>query len=150
MMRDEIIRELIERVNELSGDINELKTRERALEIAWTPYHDTSTIVGWSSFTIKLIRYKKVGKLVFFSLALEGPSNSTSASITLPPVSANTSVGFFASGRGIDNGVSLTTPIRGFINPNSNVIHFAKDWAGLAWTASGTKSVQVTGWYEAA
>ncbi len=55
----------------------------------WIDYSATSTIVGWSSFTTKLIRYRIIGKQMFVSFVIEGTSNSTTTTFTLPQQNKN-------------------------------------------------------------
>jgi len=50
----------------------------------WVDYSATSTIVGWSSFTTKIIKYRVLGKQVFVYCVINGTSNSTTTSFTLP------------------------------------------------------------------
>ena len=50
----------------------------------WVDYSATSTIVGWSSFTTKSLRYRIIGKQLFFQALINGTSNSTSVTFTLP------------------------------------------------------------------
>ena len=50
----------------------------------WIDYSAISTVVGWSSFTTKIIRYRVIGKQVFVLLDINGISNSTTTTFTLP------------------------------------------------------------------
>jgi hypothetical protein len=52
--------------------------------VGWTDYSSTSTIVGFSAYTTKTIFYKKVGKSCHCSFVLNGTSNDTVCSFTLP------------------------------------------------------------------
>jgi hypothetical protein len=106
------------------------------LETSWTDYSASSTVTGWSSFSTKQIYYKDIGKTRFVQILIDGTSNSTSTSLTLPSASSNT-----ADYRG---------PIRTDDNSTINIGHFALDKnsstvnayygpSASAWTASGTK-----------
>lgn len=108
---------------------------------AWTDYSATSTITGWSSFTTKLIFYKKVGKLVYVEFNLAGTSDSTSTSFTLPYTKVNSGSYALSPVSARDNGNNLTTPAMAFVNTNSSTANIYKDWsmAGTAWTASNEK-----------
>jgi hypothetical protein len=55
-----------------------------ANSVDWTNYASSSTIVGWSSFSYKNIYYKKIEKTVFVMVCLDGTSNDTVATFTLP------------------------------------------------------------------
>ena len=117
--------------------------------VAWTDYSATSTITGWVSKTAR-IWYKKLGKLVFCQFEISGTSNNTPTSFTLP-YSVNTSMGGTPSvfvltmnnGEALSGG-RLTVPASG------SSFTISPDFAGSAWTASGTKSVFGEFWYEAA
>ena len=107
-------------------------------ETAWTDYSATSTIVGWSSYTTKLIYYKDIGKTRFVTYVLAGTSNSTSTTFTVPSASSNTVDTVFAS-RAMDNSVEGATGL-GALLPNSSTVNCYRS-ALAAWTASGTKVV---------
>jgi len=122
---------------------------------AWTDYAGTSTITGWSSFTSnrKLIYYKKIGKLVFVTFLLEGTSNATSVSFTLP-YTAMTDAGNLMEYGGcmtevIDNGSSVTTACKIRMDANTSTVLCYTNMATGAWTGSGTKSVRGSFWFEA-
>ena len=101
----------------------------------WVDYSATSTIVGWSSFTTKIIKYRIIGKQLFCYYNLLGTSNSTSTTFTLPNNSINAPriIGF-SQDNGITIGANLIAP-----NNGSNIITIYKDTLASAWTASGTK-----------
>lgn len=106
---------------------------------AWVDYSATSTIVGWSSFTSgwKTIKYRIVGKQMFVLFALDGISNSTTTTFTLPFNSVNV-IRIIGSCYCVNNGVTVggyyanvkdTSTIQGFTG-----------LAASAWTSSGTKT----------
>lgn len=107
---------------------------------AWIDYAGTSTVVGYSAITTGAIRYRLQGRSLTFEWLLDGTSNSTSLSLTVPANSVSTfSV---AGGLAFDNGAYLSTTGRVDISNGSNVITI---WAtpagssGASWTASGQK-----------
>jgi hypothetical protein len=109
--------------------------------LSLSDYSGTSTIVGWSSRTINVISYAAIGKLVYCIFNIEGTSNSTSTTFTLPNAEAN--VGHvYSYGRSKDNG---GTSIVGLISvgKNSNVVTCYHNVTGGAasYTASGTKEI---------
>lgn len=117
----------------------------------WTDYSASSTVSGWSSTTVKTILYKKVGDLVFCQFAIQGTSNSTSASFTLAD-----STDMKGSGQsiqvcvyGIDNGSPLTPPARLDIPATGSTFNVYKDLSAATWTASGTKGIRGEFFYEA-
>ena len=107
-------------------------------ESAWTDYSATSTIVGWSSFTTKQIYYKDIGKTRFVYYKLDGTSNATTASFTVPSASSNT----------IDCGGPTRTDDNSVVNlghfvlaANASVVNLYYSPAAASWTNSGTKRV---------
>lgn len=124
------------------GDVYSVKT---------TDYFSTSTMVGWSSPTGKIL-YRTIGKTVYVRFNITGTSNSAITSFTLPFTSANDDVMSAHGGRGIDNSVTLTNPILIYIPPNSNILTLYTNFIGtsLDWTASNSKTVQGEIFYEMA
>jgi len=105
----------------------------------WIDYSATSTIVGWSSFTSKVLKYRIVGKQVFFIFQIDGISNSTTTTFTLP-ISAITYVANLINST--DNGSSA---IGVAVVNASNTASFSKFIAinsGGTFTASGTKNIR--------
>lgn len=123
--------------------------------VAWTDYTASSTITGWSSFTAnrKIIKYKKIGKLVFVQWHLEGTSNATSVSFTLPYTCVNnTGTGYpsaYGTWFGYDNGAYLSTIQSTYISAGSSLVeHRTSPGTAAGWTASGTKISSGTLFYE--
>jgi len=117
--------------------------------VFWTDYSAISTITGWSSFTLKQIWYKRIGKFVIVNFNLEGTSNSATTSFTLP-VSSNArryhtlSV---AHDNGSDDGVCQ------IILDNSSTVNILRGTnysSSAGWTASGAKKVEGQLWYQIA
>lgn len=106
--------------------------------VAYQDYSGTSTIVGWASFTTKLIYYKKIGKLVWVWWDLRGTSNTTTVTFTLPFTAANT-VSHRMCSDTTDNGVRTTTGGEGVLPGNSSTVQVYKDMSQAVWTNSGTK-----------
>lgn len=115
---------------------------------AWTDYSATSTIVGWSSFTTKLIKYKKVGNIVFLVFNLTGDSNSVSVTFTVPyaPIASIS----LASLVVWDNSSSQTLPGAVSFAAGLTTVTLYKTAASGAWTASGLKSASGRFFYEVA
>ena len=110
----------------------------------WVDYSATSTIVGWSSFTTKILRYRVIGNQVFVQFQLNGASNSTSLTFTVPNnvrqsmLSACWSVNNGAYAQGIS-----------VININANTCTGLQNGSGI-WTASGSKQFAGQFFYEIA
>ena len=117
---------------------------------SFTNYSETSTVVGWSSFTLKKIYYIKIEHLVFVWFQLAGTSNSTAVNFTLPH-SAEDAIGLrMATAGGTDNGTVLTGVQRMTIETtDTSKLNVYKDGAAAAWTASGTKGANGQFFYAA-
>lgn len=100
-------------------------------------YSALSTIVGWVSYTVKVIEYVKIGKLVTVWFTISGVSDATGASFTLPFASANTlSVQF--SIRTLDNSVTWATGL-GALASGASLVNLYPSAAGGNWTAANDK-----------
>jgi len=107
---------------------------------SWVDYSATSTVVGWSSFTDKVILYKVIDDAVIINFYIQGTSNATNASFTI----ANNAT-IFQNNLGVlivNNGVFLTTPGRVVANIGSNIINIFRDAVSTVYTNSGVKRVQ--------
>jgi ABC-type Fe3+-siderophore transport system permease subunit len=117
----------------------------------WIDFSEQSTIVGWSVYTQKTIRYKVVGKMVFCYFHIAGTSNSTTTTFTLPYQTKR--IGSILDGQAgayIDNG---TTQIGRIIIQDASNIFQAGYWTTISlptttWTASGTKRILGQFFYE--
>lgn len=116
-------------------------------EGVWSDYSATSTIVGWSSFAIKTIYIKKMGKMVFVSFSLSGISNSTSVTFTLPYATATGSQ-IYSSCYAVNNDVVSNNP--GLVAIYTSTITIYRNNILDNWTASGTKITAGQFWYESA
>ena len=104
---------------------------------AWTDISGTSTIVGWSSFTTKLIQYKRIGKLVFVKYELVGTSNSVLADFTLP-FTNNSQVDVEAACLIRDNGSAFAMSRANMPASDTRMFCYPTPAAGN-WTNTGTK-----------
>lgn len=115
----------------------------------WADYSALTTITGWSSFTVKHIYTKKIGKTVLVSYYLTGTSNATTTSFTLPYLSASGFQLFSNPAVAEDNG---GTAVAGAVQLNASTqtaICYTNMSTGT-WTNSGTKSVIGQFFYETA
>jgi nitrogen fixation protein len=106
----------------------------------WIDYSSTSTIVGWSSFTTKVLKYRVVGKQMFVQLRIDGTSNSTSLTFTLPNNAIDTVYGHH---RYINNGTVGTALQTGRILGGANLFSAWTSTNAGTWTASGTKAIEL-------
>lgn len=111
-------------------------------ESDWIAYGTTSTIVGFSSFTAKLIYYKRIDNIIFVTFDIEGTSDSTETTFTIP-TNAKNGVGYFGGAllSANDNGSTLTTASRFILSGNSNQVHCYSNMSTGAWTDSNAKAV---------
>lgn len=105
-------------------------------------YSSTATINGWASFTNKKIYYKKLGKLVIIYFFIDGQSNSTFTSFTLP-YTLNSLIPLYGLVRIADTGIYDVGLLEIFAN--TNIARFYKNAGYGSWTASGTK--YISGWF---
>jgi hypothetical protein len=108
---------------------------------SWVDYSASSTIVGWSSFTAnKFIWYKIIDGIMFVNFYLEGTSNATTATFTLPNV--NTMLYMSLSAFIINNGGITTNQVGRITVPNgSSTVTVNRDNVGIAFTPSGSKTI---------
>ncbi len=111
-------------------------------EVATFDYSGTSTVVGFSSFSVKQIYIKKIGKLVHVDVYLYGTSNTNNdITFTLPYANAlGTAAGYtpiFRYDNGTMDGLGCL-----FFNGASS-IRVTKNLTGVGneWTASGNKGI---------
>lgn len=123
--------------------------RSNLINTPWIDFSEQSTIVGWSSFTTKQIRYKVVGKLVHVVVLLIGTSNNAATTITLPFLPMiGTSNTLYSTDNGSPNICTC------FLSVNQITAVFWR-WSAITtltqtWTASGAKNIQGEFFYEIA
>jgi len=124
-----------EHINDLQLEVSAVETE---LLSGFTDYYASSTVVGWSSLTTTVLRYKKIGKLAVVQFRLIGTSNNIATSFSLPFSAALIT---YAPIIIMDNGGTLAFGSI-LISTNGSVVTCYKDAAGGGWTASGEKRVQ--------
>ena len=114
-------------------------------------YSGTSTIVGWSSLTTRDIVYWEVGDTVFVNFAINGVSDDTVATFTLPYSSANAAgnIVYFPI-RAANNGAQLVTSGMGELVADSATVTCYLNWASAAWISSNAKYVMGQFFYKKA
>jgi hypothetical protein len=107
-------------------------------------YSAISTVVGWSSTTIKQIFYKVIDDLVMVTVTIDGISNNTLTSITLPFTAAKTAHSKSSYLR--NNGsVSVSAGLI-LINEGTNVLTFY-NVNNITWAATNQKAVYLQFYY---
>jgi hypothetical protein len=143
----------VQTANIAAGAVTNAKLSTTAGELGGAMTSWSPTVVGFSSTTVAQYYWMKFGKLVFFMIQVSGTSNSTSFTITLPTASAAhiTNIeGVVALA--LNNSSVVTATPRWEINPGTSatLMNLYSGVTGTGWTASGTKSAQFSGFYEAA
>lgn len=112
----------------------------------WIDFSASATIIGWSSYTVKILQYCVVNEMLFVLFNIVGTSNSTSASFTLPfsIVVNNASISFLAQNN------SGTPVISRAVENSSTVLGFRATAGGstTSWAAGNTKAVQGVGIFQ--
>lgn len=111
----------------------------------WFNY--SPTLTGWSVTPPTYIyRFAPIGRKITLIIAQQanGTSNATSVAGSLPVAAASVSgsnLTWLSTGLGVDNGVTLTIPIRVDIVSGNTLFGCYTNMASGAWTASGNKRV---------
>lgn len=141
---------VVDRIKKLEREVERLRVKESpGAWVGWTP----ASTVGWTSpMTTAKGYYTIVGNICYFSLFMDGTSNSANTYITLPGsmTSINTGIASYvwtSAGAGMNAGSALTTPIRVDVLNNDTRMRAYKNMAGTGWTASGQKIVIASGFF---
>jgi hypothetical protein len=135
---------------------NDLTVTGDVYTTAYTDYYASSTIVGWSSLTAgrRYIMTKRIGNTVFVWFHLEGTSDGTRCSFTLPITSTSVAYGhiFFAPlSYTYNNGAAVAIQGVSGLYPNATTVTCdLSPTVGDGWTASGTKIIAGQFCYEGA
>jgi nitrogen fixation protein len=98
----------------------------------------TSTIVGWSSFTVRDIRVIDLGSFAIVFFRIQGTSNSTAASFTLP---FNSTVETSVAIRTVNNGINQTATGLARIVGSSNIVECFQNLSFMTFASSNGKLV---------
>jgi hypothetical protein len=113
----------------------------------WQSFTGSSTISGWSSLATSRLLYKKLGNLVYVQYQLEGISNSTGTSFTVP-YTQQSNIPLRVIQRGMNAGSQLDYCYASFPS-SSTLVTFYPTKSASSWTASGEKRIEGEFWYEA-
>lgn len=135
----EQLERLQQELDKTKGRLAELEARELLVGKA-IDYSSVCTVVGWGSFTNKIIWYATVGNLVIFHASIDGTSNSTSLTLSLP---------FIPAGQGCNFIVRVRDNTGAFVgglarSTAGGILDVFPTIGGGTWTASGTKEVRAT------
>jgi len=128
---------------ETGGDVT---IKGDTFDAAYADWSSSSTILGWSSLTAgrRQLYYKKMGTIVSVCCHLEGTSNATTVTFTVPYNFITTDYMSFMSQSVwcYDNGSADSGPGYVEIDSNTNICEVYR--GSGAWTASGTKIIRVS------
>jgi len=112
---------------------------------AWTAH--TSVITGFSGTPTQAFAYMKIGKTVILRFLINGTSNATSLTFTLPfaPKVSMRPAGFLCD----DNSTRVTGYGQLALTASSTTVTACSGSADQGWTASNTKGIQGVITYEA-
>jgi hypothetical protein len=116
--------------------------------VPWTNHFSLSTKVGWASFIVSEIYYKRLGNLVFVDFVIWGTSGGTNGAIatfTLPYAVSKTVEDFLHA---MNNG-SWVTAAMFSVSGGSDVVNLWTTTGAGGWTPTGNKRVSGQFWYEA-
>lgn len=114
-----------------------ISSAQDVYNVPFTDYSGTSTVIGWTSFNTKSIFYKKIGKLVFVWFVIDGTSNATNATFTLPYQNNGLAIDLLTLA--YDVGTAGTGRLQ--LPISSSTLAFFKSSAAAAFTNSGNKIV---------
>ena len=117
---------------------------------AWTEWGASSTVVGFSSFTEKLLGYKRIGKMVWFWFRFSGVSNANNLTFTVPYAAKNADPWVRgALNWRYDNGsIAFALGDHWYLPINSTVVTCLKADSATGWTAANNKGAIGSGFYE--
>lgn len=104
-------------------------------------FNFNAAVTGWAATPTVASLFTALGRLCVLAMEINGTSNATTAAGTSPIPAATTPGATGAAFGVVNNGITATTPGEATVN-SSNVLTFNRDFAGTAWTNTGTKRVR--------
>jgi hypothetical protein len=114
----------------------------------WIDYSSSVILVGWSSTSVKFIKYLVEGKKVTIIFSFTGTSNTNNITFSLPINAASSIPNTYGYAYGQNNSSGFSNPSVPFVISNSTVCTVLRDALGTAWTNSGIKKTEGTIIYE--
>lgn len=100
---------------------------------------DTTTIVGWTTYTTKKILYSLTGNVLTLFLHIEGESNLSQANFTLPDI-----VGYSGIPKQWEEikVINVGSSAVGYatLDTSSNIVRLYRTFSEANWSSTGTKS----------
>lgn len=106
----------------------------------WFNY--TPTEVGWSGSPSLFGAFSIVGTTCYVIFFGSGTSDTTGATLSAPVTCGATPFGHVGAVKITNNGAAAAAPGQSSIASGESVITILRDWVGVNFTASGTKTVQ--------
>jgi hypothetical protein len=106
---------------------------------SWIDISATSTIVGFATFFSKFIYYKIIDNYIIVDFALEGTSNSTLLTFTVPFNNTSGFTNYQSGGYGVNSGVASNNPPRIGIVNNTNLVVCNTTLSGGVYAITGNK-----------
>jgi hypothetical protein len=116
--------------------------------VPWTDYSATSTIVGFSTYDVKKIFYKKSGKLVYCWFNIQGNSGSTITGFTLP-YTTNSSHDSHIPIAAMNNSVTISTGTV-YLAGSTGTFDCYTTFGGALWLSINYKGITGQFFYETA
>jgi hypothetical protein len=124
----------VQNYNDAVEDITSLYTTAPG---EWIDISNTSTVVGWASFTTKSIKYMVINKMVVVTFNIQGTSNAVTSTFTVPIASSASATAAVDVCFGVDNGtpgvMTAALPV------GTSTVNLVFNLA-LPWTNSGAKT----------
>lgn len=111
----------------------------------WVDISSSATIVGWSAYTTKIVKYKLENKMVVFFVNIEGTSNSQTTTLDL---GMNVVEGMRFLTCSMNGGTREIGA--GSITSGTSLIDFKRTLTGTAYSSTGNKAVNFTQHFETA
>jgi hypothetical protein len=132
-------------IGHLSGVTGPIQTQldSKLTDNAWVDYSGTSTFTGWASFTTKKLQYKLLGaNTMLIQFQVEGISNATSTSFTLPFPASSWGTQYFTTLSTNSGTVGTSAAI---LNASTSIISCSVNinpTGTNSWTATGGKNLR--------
>lgn len=141
-----VIDEITKAIKFLARRINSLEVRPKLTDTGVVVYQDTSTIIGWDTYSDYFINYQKICSFVCVNFLIIGNSDNAATSFTLPYTPVSDSPIQSGPIRATDSGVPVPDAIY-YIVAGEAIVRFYTTAAGAGWTASGSKEIRGSFFY---
>ena len=128
---------VVVRGSDYNNVVNDITSLYSSSPGEWIDISNTSTVVGWASFTTKSIKYMVINKAVIVTFNIQGTSNAVTSTFTVPIASSASATAAVDVCFGVDNGTpGVMTAALPVGTSTVNLIFNLT----LPWTNSGAKT----------